>query len=96
MSDLVEWDRFMWAVLWDTRPDDEGRVRHLCRGVNAAGQWSDCPALFETRQQARAYIHKTFGWSLEPEQRRRPMNNRWPQPYRVRVRISVKKAAPDA
>lgn len=83
-----EWERLMWAVLWDTQPDDEPRIRHLC--VMATDkEWLDHPALFATRREALAYIRRHFAWCLELKHRRRPRNNRVPKPYRVRVRITI-------
>lgn len=87
--ELCEWERLMWAVLWDTQPDDQPRQRHLCVMAQSDGTWLDHPALFDTRRQAAAYIRRHFAWCLEDQHRRRPMNNRLPQPYRVRVRITI-------
>jgi hypothetical protein len=88
-QELCEWDRLMWAVLWDTQPDDEPRRRHLCMMAQSDGTWLDQPALFRTRREATAYIRRNFDWCQWSQHRRRPSNNRLPQPYRVRVRITV-------
>lgn len=79
----------MWAVLWDTQPDNRPRRRHLCVMATENG-WLDHPALFSTRREALAYIRRNFAWCLDPECRRGPSNNRLPRPYRVRVRITAK------
>lgn len=79
----------MWAVLWDTQPDDEPRARHLCYATGKDGRWLDHPALFRTRREAETYIRAQFSWCLEPHNRAAPRNNRLPRPYRVRIRITI-------
>lgn len=83
-----EWESLMWAVLWDTQPDDGPRIRHLCI-MATDKEWLDHPALFATRREAMDYIRQHFAWCLDPRNRRRPRNNRLPKPYRVRVRITI-------
>lgn len=92
-QELCEWDRLMWAVLWDTQPDDGPRVRHLCMAATRDGAWLDHPVLFSTRNDATAYIRDHFRWCLDPQHRAPPRNNRMPRPYRVRVRITVPEPA---
>jgi hypothetical protein len=92
--ELCEWEQIMWAVLWDTQPDNEPRVRHLCqRALHRSEQrewpWTEHPALFATKRQALAYIREHFSFCLEERYRKRPHNNRMPKPYRVRVRITI-------
>lgn len=88
-SELCEWDRLMWAVLWDTQPEQESRRRHLCSHAMDDGTWLHQPALFFTRREATAYIKSRFAYCYEAQHRRPPANNRPPRPYRVRVRITV-------
>ncbi len=95
--ELCEWEQIMWAVLWDTWPDNGPRVRHLCFEVRHDGIISDAPALFATKRQAQAHINRYFEWCRWDQYRKPPHNNRLPRPYRVRVRITIPlEAARDA
>lgn len=87
--EACEWERIMWGVLWDTQPDDAPRARHLCCSVNQDGMYSEIPALFATKREARQHINRYFDWVKWNKNRRPPANNRLPRPYRVRVRITV-------
>jgi len=87
--ELCEWEQIMWAVLWDTQPDNRPRNRHLCVYTRGSDLWLDHPALFKSKRQALAYIRERFSYCLEERYRKRPNNNRMPQPYRVRVRITI-------
>ena len=84
-----EWEQVMWAVLWDTQPDNAPRLRNLCMYFTEDGACSDIPALFRTKREAQAYIRRRFDYLHWQRYRGRPMNNRFPKPYRVRVRITV-------
>lgn len=87
--EFCEWERIMWAVLWDTQPDNAPRRRHLCMAVEADGNYRDHPALFNTKREAQQHINRYFDWCRWNKNRRPPSNNRLPRPYRVRVRITV-------
>jgi hypothetical protein len=95
--ELCEWERLMWAVLWDTQPDNAPRVRHLCLAVGPDQKFLEHPALFMTKREALAHIRRHFDWCQWSAHRARPHNNRLPKPYRLRVRITIPaEAAPDA
>ena len=87
--ELCEWEQIMWAVLWDTTHDRVGRVRHLCCAARDDGSASDVPVMFGTRREAQEYIRRAFAYTLDPQNRAPPRNYRLPQPYRVRVRITI-------
>lgn len=89
--ELCEWERIMWAVLWDTQPNNRPRQRHLCM-LGTKDEWFHHPALFPTRREAQAYINRHFDWVRWDQHRKPPHNHRLPKPYRVRVRITIPEA----
>jgi hypothetical protein len=95
-SEPLEWERFMWAVLWDTQPDDKPRRRHLCMAVGHDGYYGHHPAMFLTKREAQQHINRFFGWCRWEQHRKPPQNNRLPKPYRVRVRITIPQEPPHA
>lgn len=91
-----EWERIVWAVLWDTTDARTGRHRHLCCAIRNDGTPHDQPVMFGTRREALQYIRREFAYTLDPKNRVPPRNYRLPQPYRVRVRITIPTEAVDA
>lgn len=71
--------RILWAALWHST-DDDGRVsEHL---IHVEG----IPALFLSRQAARAWITKNYGYIRDRKDlRHSPHNWRVPKPVRVQV-----------
>ena len=86
-AEPLTWDRIMWAVLWDTQPDNEPRARHFC--VANAHDGHEYPALFATKREAQRHINRAFDWCRSEHHRKPPQNNRLPKPVRVRVRITM-------
>lgn len=87
--DIEEIDEIMWAVLWDTKPDNGPRERFFCERNGARGQALFQTALFPTKLGAKSYIMDNFQWCMSRKLRGPPMNARMPEPCRVRVRITV-------
>lgn len=87
--DIEEIDEIMWAVLWDTTPDNGPRERYFCERDGDRGQALWQTALFPTKGYADIYIRQHFQWCWSRKLRGSPMNARMPEPCRVRVRITV-------
>lgn len=68
-----------WGAEWYSNNHLDGETRHLIFHLGI-------PALFKTRREARAYIHKHYGYiKNRPDLRREPHGWRLPRPIRVEV-----------
>jgi hypothetical protein len=73
-----------WGVEWHYKNKTDGECREIL--------WENClPLLFPTRQLARSYIARRYGYiRYRPDLRREPHG--WRIPQAVRVKVSLKRA----
>jgi len=79
-----------WAILWRSENRLDGKQEHLvgtpyhpCRTV-----------LFDTRQEARAFIAEQYGYIRNhPDLRAEPFGWKMPQAVRVKIVVAVDKEA---
>jgi hypothetical protein len=86
MSDQPKFQKTCWAVMFDSTHDEIGRMRHLVQGWDGDTPTSS-PAIFNTRKEAEAHARLYYGYTLEPKNRKPPLNYRLPKPVRVRVTV---------
>jgi len=78
----------MWGALWRSENLLDGPVRHLM----FAEPWI-APALFRTREQARDWIRRHYGYLRgRPDLRREPHGWRMPKPVKVTIAVAEEAA----